>query len=132
MTAPVIASPQGQGVRGTMLSVAHVEIIFSAEQAAAALWTYGEDDLVDPASKLTIDQLRTVWRSADARWKPDHGLPLKSRLVLDKATALACIEYLEGALRPLHQERRRSRSSMPDWLAHAEPVPPGTISGARD
>jgi hypothetical protein len=111
----------GQSVR-----VGSVSIVFSADQAAAALWTYGEDGLVDRASRLTEEDLRRVWALAGSHWREDHDLPLKSRLVLDKVTAFACIEYLEGRLRPLRRERRRPRQSMPERLLNAQPVPAST------
>jgi hypothetical protein len=97
--------------------------VFSAEQAAAALWSYGEDDLVPRALALSIDDLRVAWGLAGGHWRHDHDLPLTSRLVLDKVTAFACIELLEGALRPLSTERRRPRSRMPEHLRDAPSVP---------
>jgi hypothetical protein len=108
------------------MRVGSTSIVFSADQAAAALWTYGEDGLVDRASRLTQEDLRRVWALAGSHWREDHDLPLKSRLVLDKVTAFACIEYLEGRLRPLRRERRRPRQSMPERLLNAEPVPAST------
>jgi len=101
-----------------------MRIVFSAEQAAAALWTYGEDSLVDKALALTENDLRQVWAIAGRHWRSDHDLPIKTRLVLDKVTAFACIEYVEGHIRPL---RRRPRKNMPERLRNARPVPPGTL-----
>jgi hypothetical protein len=101
-------------------------IVFSADQAAAALWAYGEDELIEQARQLSADDLATLWRMAGSYWRPDHDLPLVSRPVLDKAIAFACIAYLEGALRPLSQERRRPLKTMPESLRNAQPVPPGT------
>jgi len=37
-----------------------MRIVFSAEQAAAALWTYGEDSLVDKALALIENDFRQV------------------------------------------------------------------------
>ena len=120
------ASRSRQGARDRCQSglVGSVSIIFSADQAAAALWTYGEDDLVEPASKLTDVELHKIWTLAGSHWRQDHGLPIKSRLVPDKVIALGCIEYLEGGLRPLHQERRRPAASMPVHLQNAQRVRP--------
>jgi hypothetical protein len=42
--------------------------------------------------------LSKVWALAGSQWRQDHGLPIKSRLVLDKFIALGYIEYLEGGL----------------------------------
>lgn len=103
-----------------------LRVVFSAEQAAAALWTYGEDALAEEALDLTMVDLQRVWRLAGGYWREDHGLPLKSRLVLDKVTAFACIEFLEGRVRPLASERRRAKRMMPERLRDARPVPPGT------
>ncbi len=101
-------------------------VIFSAEQAAAALWTYAEDGLVPRAEGLTELELRQLWKIAGNHWTTDHRLPLGARLTLDKVTAFACIEFSEGQVRPLCQERRRARTAMPPSLRNAPPVPPGT------
>jgi hypothetical protein len=106
-------------------------IVFSADQAAAALWTYGEDGLVDRARHMTRADLEKAWVIAGAYWREDHGLPLMSRLVLDKVTAFACMQHLEGAVRPLAQERRRPRKAMPAELRNAAPVPPSTTHRYR-
>ncbi len=99
-------------------------IVFSAQQAAAALWTYGEDGCSQSALQLTADDLRLLWTAAGSRWREDHGLPLQGRLILDKVTALVCIEHFEGCLRPLARERRRPRKAMPEQLRLARPVSP--------
>lgn len=101
-------------------------IVFSAEQAAAALWTYGEDALADTALELGTTDLERAWAIAGGYWREDHGLPLKSRLVLDKVIALACIQCIEGSVRPLVQERRRPRRGMPERFRDAQPVRPDT------
>jgi hypothetical protein len=104
-------------------------IVFSADQAAAALWTYAEDALAQRVLELTLDDMKQLWEIAGGYWREDHVLPLKGRLVLDKVTAFACIEFIEGGLRPLAQERRRPRKAMPDGLRHARPVPPDIVAG---
>lgn len=106
--------------------VSNSRVIFSARQAAAALWTYGEDGLVPTALEFDERELRSLWSIAGRHWKPDHGLPVTGRLVLDKVTAIACIQFVEGGLRPLAQERRRPAKSMPANLRGAAPVPPET------
>lgn len=107
-------------------TVGSISIVFSADQAAAALWTYAEDELVERALALPIEELQHLWALAGSHWREDHTLPLTSRLVPDKVTAFACIEYLEGAVRPLRQERRRPAKAMPERLRNARPMPPGT------
>jgi len=107
--------------------MSNMRVIFSAEQAAAALWTYGEDALVERALAIRIQDLPTLWQTAGDFWRPDHELPLSTRLVLDKVTAFAAIKYLEGRVRPLAQERRRARSKMPERLRDAPPVPPDVM-----
>lgn len=96
-------------------------IVFSAEQAAAALWTYGEDGLIDRALALTEAELHKLWALAGMHWREDHGLPLQSRLVLDKLTAFACIEFFEGGVRPLARERRRPVRDTPERLRNPPP-----------
>lgn len=97
-------------------------VLFSADQAGAALWTYGEDALVERARAMSEPDLRRAWRIAGASFRVDHTLPLEGRLVLDKVIAFACIEVLEGAVRPLARERRRPKTRMPAELRDAKPV----------
>jgi hypothetical protein len=105
--------------------VGSLSIIFSADQAAAALWTYGEDELIERARRLKPGEMERLWKLAGSHYREDHDLPLTSRIVADKVIALTCIQHLEGALRPLRQERRRPAKSMPEHLRDAPPVPPG-------
>lgn len=109
---------------GTPCAVAQTNVIFSSEQAAAALWAYGEDELSARALLISEQDLPKLWAIAGRRWTADHGLPLKSRLVLDKVTAFAVMEFVEGSVRPLARERRRSISDMPQRLRNARPVSP--------
>lgn len=98
-----------------------ITIVFSAEQAAAALWTYGEDGFVEKALALTESELRKLWALAGGHWRVDHDLPLQSRLASDKVIAFTCNEYFEGRLRPLAQERRRSANCRPEPLRNPPP-----------
>lgn len=101
-------------------------VVFSAEQAAASLWDYGEDELVDRALSLTDAELRKIWSIAGKYWDPGYSLPVTSqRVVLGHVSALAVITYLEGGLRPLVRERRRPAKSRPEHLCDPQPVPPG-------
>ena len=106
-------------------SVGSTQVIFSAEQASAALWTYGEDELADRALLILERDLPSLWAWAGDHWREDHELPLKARLVLDKITAFAAMDFLEGRVRPLKHERRRPRKAMPERLRNARPVAPG-------
>ena len=108
-----------------LLIMARMTVIFSAEQAAAALWAYGEDGLIDRALAIADADLPRLWEIAGDYWEADNGLPLRTRLVLDKVTAFAAITFLEGRVRPLTQERRRPRTSMPQRLRDARAVDPG-------
>jgi len=80
------------------------------------------------ALALSAVDVQQVWAIAGGYWRENHGLPLKSRLVLDKVTAFACIEFLEGRARPLATERRRPKRLMPERFRNARPVPTGTSS----
>lgn len=104
--------------------VGRTRVIFSAEQAAAALWTYGEDELADRAMLIADSDLPSLWVWAGEHWRVDHDLPLKARLILDKITAFAAMQFLEGGVRPLAQERRRPAKVMPERFRDAPPVPP--------
>lgn len=102
-------------------------VVFSAEQAAASLWDYGEDELVDRALALTDADLREIWSIAGRYWESGYPLPVTSqRVVLGHVNALAVITHLEGRLRPLARERRRPARSRPESLRDPRPVPPGT------
>ena len=102
-------------------------LVFSAGQAAARLWTFGEDELVHRAENLSDEELRTLWRAAGTNLSRGDGLPLSTSLANDKVIALALIEHFEGQMRPLRQERRRPKTQMPPKLQNAQPVPPGAI-----
>lgn len=103
-----------------------MHVVFSAEQAAASLWDYGEDQLVDRALSLSDAELRELWSIAGQYWDPGYPLPVVTqRVVLGHVTALATITFLEGDLRPLARERRRRQSDKPESLRDPKPVPPG-------
>ena len=108
---------------GRLPVVGTTRVIFSAEQAGAALWTYGEDALIERAMAMTIDELAGLWQWAGENWRVDHDLPLQSRLTLDKIAAFAAIVHLEGSVRPLARERRRPVRGMPESLRNAPSVP---------
>ena len=96
-------------------------ITFSAAQGAADLWTYGEDELVEAALGIPDAQMPEIWTRAGRYFLSAETLPLQSRIYADKACAFVLIVHLEGALRPLAQERRRARSKMPEPLKNAPP-----------
>lgn len=102
-------------------------VIFSAEQAASALWDYGEDQLVERALALTDADLRRGWSIAGDYWFDGDDLPVrKQRVTLNHVNALAAIAVIEGRLRPLAQERRRPQKGKPESLVHVRPVDPST------
>jgi hypothetical protein len=88
--------------------------VFSAKVAATALWKYGEDSLAERALDLSEADLARLAEIAGGYWRIDHRLPLESRLVADKAIAFSCIQYFEGHLRALKQERRRPDKLLPE------------------
>jgi hypothetical protein len=99
-------------------------VIFSAEQAAAHLWRYGEDELAERALLIPDLDLPSLWDWAGEHWNVDHGLPLRTRLILGKVTAFAAMHFLEGRTRPLARERRRPEKTMPERFRNAPAVPP--------
>lgn len=104
-----------------------MRVVFSAEQAAASLWDYGEDELIEPALALTERELREAWAIAGRYWDPAFPLPITNQsVVLGHVTALATITLIEGQLRPLARERRRSQSSKPQRLRDPQPPPSAT------
>lgn len=72
-----------------------------------ALHHYGEDDLAERARRLTADEHARICGVAGHKVF-DDGV-----LLLDKAVALAAVEVLEGAGRPLARRRRRPLDSRP-------------------
>ena len=97
-----------------------------AEQAAASLWDYGEDALIEGALELSDADLRQVWSIAGKYWDPGYPFPIHGqRVVLGHVSALATITFLEGKPRPLARERRRPQKSRPERLRDPRPVPPG-------
>ncbi len=102
----------------------HARVIFSAGQAAAALWTYGEDTLVDAALRLSRGELEVVWSIAASAYElSPAAVPHPRPLALDAVSALACVRHVEGRWRPLSRQRRRPRTAMPAHLSDAQPVP---------
>ena len=101
-------------------------VVFSAHQAAAALWDYGEDDLVDRALALDEDELRQTWVLAARLWAPDRLPEDHRRVTLGRISAYAVVAHLEGEVRPLARTRRRPQKDRPPALADPRPVPPST------
>jgi hypothetical protein len=80
---------------------------------ARELWRYGEDDLwrrVLTASDATMEAIgaRAEWHTFHGESRADGG-----SMLLDRAFALAAVEILEGRVRPLLRERRRSEKDFP-------------------
>jgi hypothetical protein len=80
---------------------------------AEDLWRYGEDELwtrVLTASDRTMERIgeRAMWHAVNGPHAKDG-----SSMLLPKALALAAIEVLEEAPRPLRRERRRPARDFP-------------------
>ena len=96
---------------GTHQAVAWIERTHLARE----LWRYGEDDLwrqVLTVSSPTMDAI-----GDRAEWHILHGTPTADggSMLLDRAFALAAVEVIEGAARPLHRARRRTEKDFPGF-----------------
>lgn len=88
---------------------------FTQEAAAAALWDYAEDHLVEPMLAVSHDDLRLVQNIAAVYEDPDYGLPLDGRIAHNHVMALAAVTFFES-LRPLARTRRRPEKQRPPAL----------------
>jgi hypothetical protein len=105
-----------------------MRVVFSAEQAAASLWDYGEDELIVRALDLTDEELSQAWEIAGRYWDPSFPLPaMNQRVTLNHVNAFAVITLIEGNLRPLARERRRSQKDKPHQLLNPALPPAGHI-----
>ena len=77
------------------------------ELLQADLRTYGEDELAARVPTLGEAEMRTIAEAAD------RYLYTPERPLLAKAVALAAVEVLEGASRPLKRNRRRLKGTYP-------------------
>ena len=75
---------------------------------AADLWAYGEDGLAERAADLTDEQLD---RLGELAW--DWSIETSGAKLLSKAIAMAAVEVLETAPRPLARQRRRHYAQNP-------------------
>ena len=90
--------------------------MFTAEQAAASLWDYGEDDLIGRARALDLNELERAWAIASDYWDPAFELPTARRVTNNLVMAFSVVTLLEGKLRPLARDRRRPQSAKPEEL----------------
>lgn len=90
---------------------------FSRELAAACLWDFGEDALIDGALKMTDEDLDTVQRLAAKYEGSAFPLPdVGQRISHGHVVAFAAVTHFEGHLRPLSRGRRRPQSQRPPAL----------------
>jgi hypothetical protein len=113
--------------RRAMRGRPNVFVHFSRGQVAAALWDYGEDDLVDRALQMSDRQLAHVQRIAATYEDASYPLPIEGqRITHNHVNALAAVTYFDGRLRPLAQNRRRPAKNRPAHLVDPAPPDPGT------
>ena len=84
-----------------------VPVSVRRELLEANLRTYGEDELAARISTLTEAEMQRIGEVAD------RYLYTPERPLIAKAVALATIEVLEGAGRPLKRSRRRLKGIYP-------------------
>jgi hypothetical protein len=80
---------------------------------AEELWRYGEDELSKRVLLLPTRTMEAIGERAD--WHLAHGeaRPSGDSMLIDKALALAAVEVLEGAERPLTRAKRRPQQDFP-------------------
>jgi hypothetical protein len=88
---------------------------FDRRLAAACLWDYGEDVLVDRVLGVDDDALWVMQRVAVVYDDQSYPLPLSGqRITRGHTIAFAVVTYFEG-LRPLARSRRRPAKSRPGF-----------------
>lgn len=135
-SGPAVNGASGVGRRpdcrpslgGTVLAMGSFRVIFSTEQAAASLWDYGEDQLVDTALAMSDQELRRVWAIAAEYYAAEYPLPDPGqKITLNHVVAFATVTHLEGQLRPLSRGRSRPKKGRPEQLRDPQPYKAGHI-----
>jgi hypothetical protein len=105
-----------------------LRMTFSAAGAATDLWAFGEDTLADVVLAFSEQELLAAWRQAAALYDASVSLPVEGRRVtLGHVVAFACMQQIEGAIRPLARQRRRPAGAVPEHIRQG----PGHITAAR-
>jgi hypothetical protein len=98
-------------------------VITDREVLARDLWEYGEDDLANQARELSDLTLGRIGVLAGRLLLSDgHATASGAGPTVAKACALAAVEVIEGAARPLKRRRRRVRKQ-PSAPMFPEPDP---------
>jgi hypothetical protein len=98
------------------------EVHTSKSIVAAALWSYGEDDLAVRARHMSDEELDAIEKISAWYEDPEFPLPVTGqRITHNHVGALAAIRLFEGQLRPLARSRRRPQKGLPPEY---EPRPP--------
>jgi hypothetical protein len=93
---------------------------------AVDLRSYGEDELAARVDGMSDEDLVRVFERAD------HYLALDESGLIAKGLALAAVEVLEGAARPLRRKRRRLKGVYPERARGAVPAGGRTDSDSID
>lgn len=85
--------------------------IFRRDVLESALWSYGEDACLEVVrAGLTKQQVYDIGVAHHRLiYTADPDRASGEGYALDKSLALAAVEVLEGATRPLQRKRRRSK-----------------------
>ena len=101
-------------------------VTFSKGVAAAELWAYGEERLAEVVLAFTDDELVSAWKTASTYNDVNYPLPVQRRNPSNgQVVCFACMNQVEGELRPLSRTRRRPDKKLPPNLRAAsdEPAP---------
>jgi hypothetical protein len=100
--------------------VGEFRVIFTAGQAARDLWAFGEDELAERALLVPRTELPGLWITAATFYDGDYPLPVVGRrITLGHVIAFAAMNHLEGVVRPLSRQRRRSAKTLPGHIKSA-------------
>lgn len=98
--------------------VGEFRIEFTRGLAARDLWAFGEDELAAAALRISDPELDAAKARAAEYYDEAYPLPVTGRrITLGHVVAFAMMTVLEGGVRPLQRQRRRSASSVPATIA---------------
>ena len=116
--------PEGRRGPARLAPVGSTRVIFSAEQAAAALWTYGEDALASQALLILEQDLPSLWTWAGDHWREDHSAAAEGQLGLGQDHRIRCHEFPRGPGEAAHAGATTTQDNRcPSSLRNARPVP---------
>ena len=76
--------------------------------------------MAEAALRFSDNDMLELWTTAGRFYDASYPLPVEGRrITLGHVVAFACMEHVEGRLRPLARSRRRAQSAMPAHIRDA-------------